>query len=145
VTLPDDRPRRSVYAQVRRTRPAAFLSTFDAPFNELNCAQRTFSAGAPQALTLMNSEFILSQARAFAQRVQAEVQADHDRLAKLAGSAWLLAYQRPATLAEVELACDFLDRQIRQFRAASRRDAELAALPNLCQQLLASNEFLYVD
>jgi hypothetical protein len=30
-------------------------------------------------------------------------------------------------------------------RGANGADAGLAALANLCQQLLASNEFLYVD
>jgi hypothetical protein len=46
---------------------------------------------------------------------------------------------------ELDLACAFLDRQTRQLRGAKGADAELSALTNLCQQLLASNEFLYVD
>ncbi len=66
-------------------------------------------------------------------------------LPQLVAQAWLIAYQRPATTAELELACRFVDKQMRQLRATGKPDPELAALTNLCQQLLASNEFLYVD
>jgi len=66
---PDDKPRRSVYLQVRRTKPVAFLAAFDAPTAELNCDRRVASANAPQALMLMNSDFILKQAGHFAARV----------------------------------------------------------------------------
>ena len=38
-----------------------------------------------------------------------------------------------------------LAREVQQLRAAGQADAATAALTNLCQQLLASNEFLYVD
>ena len=59
--------------------------------------------------------------------------------------AWELAYQRPASPEEIDLACRFVRKQTRQLRSAKVADPELAALTNLCQQLLAANEFLYVD
>src|SRR5439155_19178374 len=61
VIVPDDKPRRSVYLQVRRTKPIAFLGAFDSPTGELNCDRRVSSTAAPQALMLMNSEFVLQQ------------------------------------------------------------------------------------
>src|SRR5439155_11953566 len=52
VIVPDDKPRRSVYLQVRRRQLVAFLSVFDAPGSELNCDRRVGSVGAPQSLML---------------------------------------------------------------------------------------------
>ena len=66
-------------------------------------------------------------------------------LAQQIARAWQIAYQRPASLQELDVACRFVLRQTRQLRLAGNPNAELAALTNLCQQLLASNEFLYVD
>ncbi len=334
VVTPDDKPRRGVYLQARRTKPVAFLGSFDAPTGELNCDKRIASTGAPQALMLMNSDFILQQAVHFAKRLRADTPADFEKatlaaliakhprsldawqygfgaydaasrktatftplphfagsawqgsaalpdpkigwvilhaagghagdnpqhaamrrwtaprdgalsitgklkhpspsgdgvrgrivvsrlgpqgewivktkdavtdvkslvlkagdtvdfivdcienvnsdsfewgvqldlagadgskeswnsardfrgpvtslasLPQLVAHAWRMAYQRPATSDEIDLACRFVQRQTTAFRAANNPDAELAALANLCQQLLSSNEFLYVD
>ncbi|HZZ79457.1 MAG TPA: PSD1 and planctomycete cytochrome C domain-containing protein [Gemmataceae bacterium] len=153
---PDDKPRRSIYLQVRRTKPVAFLAAFDAPTAELNCDRRVGTTSAPQALMLMNSDFILKQAGHFAARVRKETPADfdrarldtiktrHPRLVKYAAFAWREAYQRSASLDELAIAAGFLDRQMDHLRA-NAKDVELAALTNLCQQLLSSNEFLHVD
>jgi Protein of unknown function (DUF1553) len=153
---PDDKPRRSIYLQMRRTKPVAFLASFDAPTAELNCDRRAGTTSAPQALMLMNSDFILKQAGYFAARVRKDTPADYERdrlakvntknprLAQYAAFAWREAYQRDATLAEVEIASRFLVRQMEHLRA-NVKDFELAALTNLCQQLLSSNEFLHVD
>jgi len=43
---PDDKPRRSIYLQVRRTKPVAFLAAFDAPTAELNCDRRVATTSA---------------------------------------------------------------------------------------------------
>jgi hypothetical protein len=153
---PDHKPRRSIYLQVRRTKPVAFLAAFDTPTTELNCDRRVATTNAPQALMLMNSDFILKQAGYFAARVRKETPADfqRDRLAKLnvksprhaqyAAFAWREAFQRAASTDEIEIASRFLDKQTEHLRA-NVKDFELAALTNLCQQLLSSNEFLHVD
>jgi len=153
---PDDKPRRSVYLQVRRTKPVAFLAAFDAPTVELNCDRRVGTTSAPQSLMLMNSDFILKQAGHFAARVRkdtpmdferdrlAKVDAKNVRLAQYAAFAWRTAYQRSATDDEIALASQFLAVQVPRLRA-NIADPELAALTNLCQQLLSSNEFLHLD
>ena len=76
--MPDDKPRRSIYLQMRRTKPVAFLAAFDAPAAELNCDRRVGTASAPQALMLMNSDFILKQAGYFAARVRKDTPADFE-------------------------------------------------------------------
>ena len=142
VIVPDDKPRRSVYLQVRRSKPIAFLGAFDSPTGELNCDRRVSSTAAPQALMLMNSEFVLQQAAHFAKRVRAE---KPGQLPEQVAHAFFLAYRRPVMTEERELACRFVERQTQQLSSAGTKDPNLAALTNLCQQLLSSNEFLYVD
>lgn len=145
VTAKGDSPRRSVYLQVRRTRPVSFLAAFDAPGNGLNCDRRTNTTAAPQSLMLMNNDFVLKHAGLFAQRLLQELPprtAMEDRIAL----AWSIAYQRKATSDELRLAADFLARQrtlLQNQKTAGNH--ELIVLTNLCQQLLSSNEFLYVD
>ena len=48
VGTPDDKPRRSIYLQARRSKPVAFLTAFDAPAGELNCDRRSPTTTAPQ-------------------------------------------------------------------------------------------------
>jgi hypothetical protein len=95
-----DSARRSIYLQVRRTKPVSFLAAFDAPVMTVNCDKRTASTTAPQSLVLMNSEFVLAQAAALAARVKNETPADFapDLTAPLAtafqrpGEAWQFGY-----------------------------------------------------
>ncbi len=148
VNAPDDRPRRSVYLQARRSKPVAFLAAFDAPAGELNCERRLATTAASQALMLMNSDFLLQQAGHFARRLirEASAAAGEGTPDRRIALAWQLAYQRPADAEEMDLARRFLERQRARLPAArDKTDPELAAWTNLCQQLLSSNEFLYVD
>ena len=143
VGTPDDKPRRSVYLQVRRTKPVAFLSAFDAPAVEPNCDRRNATTTAPQALMLLNSAFVRAQAGHLAARVRTEAKPGANTEA-LAATAWRLAYLRAPTADEAKLAVAFLETQTVALKGKAK-DAELAALANLCQMLLTSNEFLYVD
>jgi hypothetical protein len=63
-----------------------------------------------------------------------------------AAFAWTQVYGRPATMDELELVCRFLDDQLHMLRTSGQKgDHEQMALATLCQQLMTSNEFLYVD
>jgi hypothetical protein len=143
VGTPDDKPRRSVYLQVRRSKPVAFLSAFDAPAVEPNCDRRSATTTAPQALVLLNSDFVRKQAGHFAARVRAGAKKGATA-EQLVAAAWRIAYLRPPAADESKLAAKFLASQAASLKGAAKAP-ELAALTNLCQQLLASNEFLYVD
>jgi hypothetical protein len=79
VDVPDDKPRRSVYLQARRSKPVALLSAFDAPGVELNCDRRNSSTTAPQGLMLMNGTFVRKQAALLAGRVRSETTPDSAR------------------------------------------------------------------
>lgn len=141
--------RRSVYIQVRRSQPLAFLTTFDAPVMETNCDRRPVSTVAPQALMLMNSDFIVTQAGHFAARLRQESGTD---VSKQIERAWRLAFLRPPSEEETRAATDFLRMQTEYLRGTSPGeenkpppDHEIQALTSLCQTLLGANEFLYVD
>ncbi len=148
--------RRSIYIQVRRSRPLAMLHAFDAPVMEVNCERRQNSTVATQSLMLMNSPFLLDQAARFAARVEAE--GGMERTQRI-GRAWRLAFQRSPSAEELAEATAFLERQVRHLVAlekpvtdeAAKKEgpakpsAERQALVNLCQALLSANEFLYVE
>jgi mono/diheme cytochrome c family protein len=140
--------RRSVYLQFRRTKPVSFLTAFDAPVMTVNCERRVASTTSPQSLMLMNSEFVLGQASAMAARVKADAKSDPNEppARQAARRAWQLAYLRDANEEELNAAAQFVAAQITELQQAKTAgDHQLAALTSLCQQLLSSNEFLYVE
>lgn len=159
VALNGEEFRRSVYIQVRRSRPLAMLHAFDAPVMEVNCERRQNSTVATQALMLMNSEFLLDQASRFARRLEKE--AGFDRTAQIR-RAWQLAFNRSPNPGELADGLAFLEAQVTHLSTLPapedpkmKKDEkakgpppptpEQQALTNLCQSLLSANEFLYVD
>ena len=142
-----DAPRRSVYLQVRRSRPISFLTTFDAPVMAVNCERRADATSAPQALMLMNGDFVLKHAEALAARVVAASPGDApEALDARVAASWRAAYLRPPTPEESGMAREFVaDRRAALERDPDAKDRDRAALADLCQQLFNSNEFLYVD
>ena len=131
IPLHGDEFRRSIYIQARRSRPLSMMETFDAPEMEPNCESRSFSTVAPQALLLMNNQFVLSQAERFAARIRKEA---GDDPASQAARAWQLAFARPARETDVKDAVAFLSKM-----------GTPQGLTRFCQALLSANEFLYVD
>jgi hypothetical protein len=143
--------RRSVYVQMRRSRPLAFLDAFDEPVMAPNCPARPSATVTPQALMLMNSPFILDHARDFAGRVRREA---GDEPRAQVHCAWRLAFGREPAEGEAKDALAFLAAQAEQFRAhppaqdakaAAKPEPQQEALASWCQALLSTNEFLYVD
>jgi mono/diheme cytochrome c family protein len=148
VSLGDAVYRRSIYIQVRRTMPLSMLETFDAPTmtSSCNCEARSSSTVAPQSLLLMNNQFLLEQAGEFARRLRGSTSGLEDQIAL----AWKLALLRRPERRELDAALEFVHEQTAAFRTPGSKSgaasaAELRALTNLCQALLSSNEFLYVD
>ena len=144
IDLKGEEFRRSVYVQVRRSRPLAVLETFDSPRMEPNCAERTVSTVAPQSLMLMNGMFVLEQSDHLASRLRSEAGDDQKTLIH---RAWKLIYSRTPSDSEVADAEQFLTEQLDLLknRAGKKDDPQLQAIASLCQILLSSNEFLYVD
>ena len=140
--------RRSVYIQVRRSRPLSVMDPFDFPAMEPNCTTRNSSTVATQSLLLMNSDFVVKQAENFARRLEREAGAD---LAAQVQLAWQLAYARRPSDQQTAAAVEFIQAQAAGFeeKPAGEGDGQISpqleALASFCHALLSSNRFLYVD
>jgi hypothetical protein len=144
--------RRSIYIQVRRSRPLSVLDTFDLPPMSPNCDKRRPSTGAPQSLLMMNSDLLINYSRHLAQRLQRLAPDDPREQIR---AAWQLVYSRPPQPNELAIAGEFLADQTATFSAQAdyqpegkkppKRSAAEDASALLCQMLLSSNEFLYVN
>jgi hypothetical protein len=132
--------RRSLYLQQRRTQVVTFLQLFDAPAITTTCGQRSPSTVPLQSLALLNSEFARARARGFAARLAREAGDDPARRLALA---FQLACGRPPGPDE-RAACEtFLARQRGVYAGAA--DGPTRTWADLCQMILASNAFLYVE
>ncbi len=135
--------RRSVYVLARRYVPLAFLETFDAPILQTNCNRRMNSVSPLQSLTLMNDDFVLENARAFAERVAG---LSHGKpVRETIETAYLLALSREPSDEELEIARSHMEREEELYVKANAPDeqARRAALESLCHLLFLTNEFLY--
>lgn len=125
--LPKDRSeiyRRSIYLLNKRTVRLPMMANFDQPDAMTSCPVRPVSTHALQSLSLMNSDFMQEQSRAFAARLEslpetARIHRAHE-----------LTLGRKARPAELELARDFL-------KQGGTWNQYLLALLN-------RNEFLYL-
>jgi hypothetical protein len=128
--------RRSIYLQVRRSQPLTLLQVFDQPVMETNCTRRGVSTVASQALTLLNSQFMVNEANLFAGRVLKEGEENPTDYAVR------LAFGRPATVREQVRLKAFVAEQSAKYKHG---DVHRRALADLCHMLLSANEFAYVD
>ncbi len=120
--------RRSVYAMVKRTVPEPMHLVFDGPNHSESCGRRATTTVAPQALFLMNADFMERRSRDFAERVRKEAgEVAHDQIRH----AYRLALGRRPSEFEEKEAIGFL------------RNGN--SLGNFCQVLFTLNEFLYID
>jgi hypothetical protein len=122
-----------VYVFVKRNLRYPLFALFDAPDRNETCARRFATTTAPQALTLLNDDIVISYAKAFAARVAKEVGTDRE---KVIDRAFVLACSRPPTSEEHAAMLGFLKRH---------KGTPAEAVVDLCHALLNLNEFLYVD
>jgi hypothetical protein len=130
----------------RRNYSLSFLDVFDFPVMALNCTRRTHSATPLQSLTMINSEFVMQRAEDLAIRVTDLVGAGAPHESKI-DMAFLLALARKPAMEETKLCAEHLQRQGQRYLGLgpSPKQASQSALASLCQMLMATNEFLYVD
>ena len=131
--------RRSIYLNQKRTQVVSFLNVFDAPSIVFNSVRRNTSTMPLQSLALMNSEFMQTRAQAIAVRLRTLASDETERLQL----AFRLCYARQPSATEVVELNRFLDNQTEVYTQES--DGRERAWRDLCQALLASSEFLYVD
>jgi hypothetical protein len=124
-----DRPqghRRSVYRFVFRTLPDPLAECLDGADASALTPKRSESVTAPQALALLNNEFVLVHARAMATRLEKH----SAERAKQIEFACRLVWGRAPSAEEAKLFAVYADKH---------------GLPNLCRVLFNTNEFLFAD
>ncbi|SVB10472.1 uncharacterized protein METZ01_LOCUS163326, partial [marine metagenome] len=115
----DDLYRRSIYTFLKRTAPAPFMTSFDAPSREQSCTVRGRSNTPIQALQLMNDVQHVEAARNLAQRILKEGGAkDNQRIQW----AWRVATSRRPAVEEAQVVQNVLDGHRTRFT----KDAEAA-------------------
>ena len=138
--------RRSLYVYVKRTLPLPELEVLDAADNADPCPRRAVTTTAPQALTLLNSQFLHEQAARFSERLIRE--AGDDPTAQVE-RAFHLALTRPPSEQERKESLDFLGEQRHRVGRRPRREDRIEpareALRAFCLVLLNTNEFVTVD
>jgi len=129
-TVPVDRSelrRRSIYRCVVRGTPDVFLTTLDCP-NPANLAPtRPRTTTALQSLAILNNDFTLRHAAAWAERLRGEA---GDRTEDQVRRAFTLAFGRRPDREEATAGIDLVDR---------------AGLVQFCRMMLAANEFSTID
>ncbi len=134
--------RRSLYLPVIRNHIFDLFQLLDFPDPAVPTGDRATSTVAPQALLMMNSDFVMQSADQLAERALAELKSNSERISAIVSA----IYGREATSAEIEAHQQFLTR-IEQALAGTEADAVARtrlAWSALCHTLLASNEFIYV-
>jgi hypothetical protein len=126
--------RRTVYARVSRLKLNDVLMQFDYPDANVHAERRSVTNTPMQKLFVLNSPFVLAQAKAFAARVASDVPegSDEARVRR----AYQLLFARDPDRDELDLAAEFLSRE---------GTSGLSRWEEYAQVLLASNEALYVD
>jgi hypothetical protein len=128
--LPKDKSemyRRSVYLLNKRTIRLPILSNFDQPDAMSSCPERPVSTHALQGLSLLNSDFIQEQAKAFAARMSAGCADAACRVKQ----AYALALTREASAKEKQLALEFFEKggTVEEFALALLNRNDFVYLP----------------
>jgi hypothetical protein len=135
---------RSVYLCMLRNSMPPDLLAFNVPDGTRVTGRRDITILPSQSLFLLNSPFVVEQSRHLATRVLDGSAADDDR-ARIR-RAYEFALSRIPTPAEIERAAQLLREAATDLRASDAASkSPAAAWAQLCQALLASNEFRYVD
>jgi hypothetical protein len=129
-------PRRSLYVKSFRNRPDEFLAEFDVAGGLKSVSKRNNTTTPTQALMMINGEFTLERAKAFAKRCESEHDGDEARIR----DAIRLAWGREPTKHELQAATQFIASE-----PTSTENSDSSAMIDFCHVLLNSNEFLYVD
>jgi hypothetical protein len=155
LDTPSPYNRRSIYLPILRDaigfnppsdEALGLLTTFDFADPNLVCGDRTTTTVPTQALFLMNSSFLMQQSRRIAEGllVVDRFPGDRERIEDL----FVRAFGRPATEEEMHESLRYLETFPAQAPDAEGNTPEktrLDAWSSLCQALLSTNEFLFLN
>lgn len=125
---------RSVYLFVKRSLKNPLLEAFDFANSHSPVGQRPITTVAPQALVLLNNEFVRQQAERIFSRIADQSNNPETRILLI----WRLVWQRQPTDRELQSALEFL-----MVENDSRAEAQRWIA--LVRVVLNSNETIYID
>jgi hypothetical protein len=128
--------RRTLYGMVSRRDPDKMLIAFDFPDANVSSARRNVTTVPQQQLFVLNSDFMIQSAEAFAARLEKAASSDEQRIAL----AYQWAYARAPTADEVQFNLKFL-----RLAAENRGEDRLSVWGQLAQAILVANEFTWID
>jgi hypothetical protein len=145
--------RRSVYVFVKRNLRYPMFEAFDFPDTHESCSRRYATVSPTQPLMLMNDDLVRDWSRALASRVLNDGGLSAGQQVE---RAFHIVFSRSPNEDERRAVLDFLNQQAAEIskrlgndeRASAPRGmdpARAAAFVDLCQALLNSNEFVYVN
>ncbi len=133
---PEKLRRRTVYLPLRRANLPTLLNLFDFGDATTVTGKRALTNIAPQALFMMNSDFVAERALDLAQSISKDT-APPKRIER---AYWKILDRAPAA-DEVDAGMTYVD----SFRKKFQKASELDAWQSFCRILLASDDFIYVD
>ena len=122
---------RTVYGKIDRSNFPGTFRSFDVASPDQHSPQRFQTTVPQQALFLLNSPFVVEQAKALAKRASGKTDADRIR------SLYRLALGRDPTAEELKLGLEFI--------AGAESKKDFGPWEQYAQVLLMSNEFMFVD
>ncbi len=135
---PETIDRRMVYLPLRRANLPTLLNLFDFGDAVMSMGKRASTNVAPQALFMMNSEFVAQRARNLASSLMGEKSDEARRVQR----AYLITLNRSAQEEELQAGVSY----VRGFREEFSNSAtDLDAWYSFCRILMGSNDFIYVD
>ncbi|MDB4786879.1 DUF1553 domain-containing protein, partial [Planctomycetaceae bacterium] len=127
--------RRTVYGAISRHELNGLLRLFDFPDANVTSAARTETTVPQQQLFVLNSDFVVKQAKALVDRIRKEAGGNGQTQITLAHQ---ILFGRNPDDVELALGLEFVSRK-------HNPDDKLSVWEQYAQALLGSNEFMYID
>ena len=121
----EDRHRRSVYTDTRRSTPYPSFATFDAPNRETCVIRRDRSNTPLQAFVTLNDPVFIEASQALARRLMKEAPTDEARLRR----AYALCLAREPDATELATLQTLLARSLKEYRADAKLAEQMATQP----------------
>jgi hypothetical protein len=121
----EDRHRRSIYTDTRRSTPYPSFATFDAPNRETCVIRRDRSNTPLQAFVTLNDPVFIEASQALARRLMKEASTDEARLRR----AYVLCLAREPDAAELATLRTLLARSLQEYRADAKLAEQMATQP----------------
>jgi len=125
TSVGEDRHRRSVYTDTRRSTPYPSFATFDAPNRETCVIRRDRSNTPLQAFVTLNDPVFIEASQALARRLMKEGATDEARLRR----AYALCLAREPDATELATLQTLLARSLKEYRADAKLAEQMATQP----------------